>query len=152
MFRTREGVQAMLSKYYAARRRMESLAKQAEELQKKLEKLPKNEKVSQEVQQELERLRQAMVHEAGEIRKLAAHTLPYDLDKYLTPELHTLAKLTDDMAKELEKLQDEKDLQNGKLAGDLNMLAKRFGGRSQAVRRSGGQTVGILRGDFSAPS
>ncbi len=43
-----------------------------------------------------------------------------------------LAKLTDEMAKELEKLQKEQDLLNEKLGGKLDELAKRLAaGRRQ---------------------
>lgn len=126
MFRTREGVQAMLSKYYEARRRMESLAKQAEELQKKLEKLPKGEKLLEENRRELDHLRQAMARESAEIRKLANHALPYDLDKYLTPQLHALANLTDGVAKDLEKLQGQTGVQNGVAKQTLDDAIKRL--------------------------
>ena len=151
MFRTREGIQAMLSKYYEARRRMESLAKQAEELQKKLEKLPKDGKLSEETRQELERLQKAMAREAGEIRKLAAHTLPYDLDKYLTPELHALAKLTDEMAKESGKAARREGFAEREAGRQARCVGEAVGGGPQAVRPASGQTVGILRGRLPAP-
>ncbi len=137
MFRTREGIQAMLSKYYEARRRMESLAKQVEDIQKKLKKSPKDGKLSQEMQRELERLQKAMAHETEEICKLASHSLPYDLDKFLTPELQKLAQMTDEMAKELQKLQGMKDLSNKKLADQLKEMAKRLGaGRKEYDKRA----------------
>jgi hypothetical protein len=132
MIRTREGLQAMLSKYYAARRRMESLAKQADDLRKTLEKQPPGEKPSEATRRELARLQQSMRREAGEIRKSAAHLLPYDLDKNLTPQLHALAKLTEELAGEMEKLQQQKNLLNKQLAGNLDELARRLAaGRKQ---------------------
>ncbi len=58
MFRTRQGIEAMLSKYYAARRRMESLAKEMDDLREEDgETAARREAVSEEMRRELERLR-----------------------------------------------------------------------------------------------
>ncbi|MEN6407109.1 MAG: hypothetical protein ABFC77_11635 [Thermoguttaceae bacterium] len=126
IFRTREGIQAMLSKYDQARRRMESLAEQVEELRKKIDKLPKDEKLSQAMRDELQRLQKAMTVQADAIRKLAAHTLPYDLDKFLTPKLDELAAIADDVAKNVGGLRARKNLCNGKLSSELATLASRL--------------------------
>jgi hypothetical protein len=126
MLRTRGGVEALLSKYYQARRRMEGLAKQVEDLQKKLEKLSPGDKLAEETRRALAELRRAMAHEAAQLRKLAEHTLPYDLDKHLTPQLQALGQLTEEMAKDLERLEGEKGLQNAAVAGALSNLAKRL--------------------------
>ena len=137
MFRARQGMQAMLSKYYEARRRMESLAKQIDELSQKLEKLPPGGTASEEMRRELERLRESMRLEAGEIRKAAAHPLPYDLDKYLTPQLTRLAEMSEGMAEELGTLLEERGVLNEKLHGKLDELAKRLsGGRQQFKERA----------------
>ena len=53
MVRAGKACEAMLSKYYAARRRMESLAKKVEGLRKKLQKLPPGEQDSPKTRQEL---------------------------------------------------------------------------------------------------
>jgi len=126
MFQTRQGIEAMLSKYYAAQRRMESLAKKMDGLRKKMKSQPGDAKRSEETRRDLERLAEMMRREAAEIRKSADSPMPYDLDKSLTPELQQLAKTSEAMAKELEKLQKEKDLLNKKLAGRLDEMAKRL--------------------------
>ncbi len=126
MVRAKEGVQAMLSKYYAARRRMESAAAQVEGLRKKLQKLAPGEKLSEDTRQELRRLQRLIRREAGAIRKSAGHLTSYDLDKYLAPQLRMLVTLTDEMADALEKLQQDRDLINARLAGKLDELAKRL--------------------------
>jgi hypothetical protein len=131
MLRTRGGAEAMLSKYYQARRRMESLARQVEELQKKLAKVPPGDKLAEGTRRALGDLCRSMANEAEQLRKLAAHALPYDLDKFLTPQLQSLAQLNEDMAKDLERLEGEKDLHNARLAGALGNLA----GRLAAARK-----------------
>ena len=74
----------MLSKYYAARRRMESLAKEVEDLQKKLKKAAaRRESIATKCAARLEQLRQLMRKEAEEIRKSAKRRCPIDLDKNL---------------------------------------------------------------------
>ncbi len=67
-----------------------------------------------------------MRREAAEIRKSAQNLLPYDLDKYLTPQLDQLAQISEGMAKELENLLQERDLLNKRLGGKLDELARRL--------------------------
>ena len=126
MLMARKGIDAVLAKYYAARRRMESMAKQIDDLRKRLEKLPADARASEEIRRELDKLRESMQNEAEEIRKSAEHPLPIDLDKNLAPQLKDLAKLTDEMAGELQKFRQDKDLLNKKLAGKLDELAKQL--------------------------
>jgi hypothetical protein len=126
MLMARKGIDAVLAKYYAARRRMESMAKQIDDLRKRLEKLPADARASEEIRRELDKLRESMQNEAEEIRKSAEHPLPIDLDKNLAPQLKDLAKLTDEMAGELQKLRQDKDLLNKKLGGKLDELAKQL--------------------------
>jgi hypothetical protein len=126
MLQTRQGIEAMLSKYYAAQRRMESLAKKMDGLRKKTKSQRGDTKQSEEMKRELGKLAEAMRREAAEIRKSAAAMMPYDIDKALTPELEQLAKTSEEMAKQLEELQREKDLLNKKLGGRLDKMAKRL--------------------------
>ncbi len=126
MLQAREGIEAMLSKYYAAQRRMESLAKKMDGLRKKMKGQRGDAKRSEETRRQLGRLAEAMRREAAEIRHSAESLMPYDIDKALTPELQQLAKTSEAMAKQLEELQREKDLLNKKLAGRLDEMAKRL--------------------------
>lgn len=148
MFREREGLQAMLSKYYEARRRLESLARQTEELQKQIEKLPKNEKPSPETQQRLRQLQETMAREAVEIRKLAAHSLPYDLDKFLTPELNKMAKLAEKAAGDLKEMQALEDARNEKLANELTALANRLAAGRKRFDQRAAQPLEFLEAVF----
>jgi hypothetical protein len=135
--RARQGMEAMLSKYHDARRRMESLAREVEDLQKKLAKLPPDGKAAAETRRELERLARLMRQQAAAIREAAQRLTPYDLDKNLAPELEQAAAMSEAMAKELEKLLRERELINKKLAGKLDELAKRLAaGRKQYDQRA----------------
>ena len=121
-----EGIEAMMSKYDAARRRMERLAEELDKLQKELDKLPPDEKMSAETGKRLERLQEMFHREAEAMRKSAQLELPYDLDKQLAPELQRMARMTEEMAKTLEKLAKEREEINKKLRGKLDELAKRL--------------------------
>jgi hypothetical protein len=148
LVRTREGIQAMLSKYYAARRRMESLAEKAEGLRKKLTKLSPGGKLSAETRQELHHLQRLLRREAGAMRKSAGHSLPFDLDRHLAPELNSLVKLTDEMADTLEKLEKEKDLINKKLSGKLDELAKRLAAGRREFAQQAAEPLEYLEAIF----
>ena len=72
-----------------------------------------------------------MRQEAEAIRRSAARKLPFDLDQKLSPELGKMARLTDAMADELEKLQKQVDLLNKDAANRLEKMIKRLdAGRS----------------------
>jgi hypothetical protein len=126
MTQARQGIEAILSKYHEARRRMESLADKTEGLHKKVKSLPSGEKMSENMRRELKQLEELMRREAAAMRKAAKSPMPFDLDKNLAPELQQLAELSDEMAKELEKLLADRDAMNKKLAGKLDEMAKRL--------------------------
>jgi hypothetical protein len=126
MMRTKQGLEEMLAKYDAARRRMENMAEKMEGLKKKLDKHSNEDKASEETRREINRLREEMRKAADEIEKSANSPMPYDLDKSLASELKELARTSKAIAKELEKLQGERDLINKKLGGKLDDMAKKL--------------------------
>ncbi|HPD30128.1 MAG TPA: hypothetical protein PLL20_09050 [Phycisphaerae bacterium] len=138
MMLMREGLEMMQSKYQEAQRRMEAITDEIDKLKKELEKEPPDSELSREMQRRLEELTKRMGDEADEIREAAGHKLPYDLDKYLTPELMKLAKSLDEAARELEQLR-KKETQDGKggfpsVKGPLDKLkelSECLGGRKQ---------------------
>jgi len=115
----------MLSKYYAAQRRMEAAAKQMEGLQKKLKKQSGDAKQSEETRRELNRLREMMRQAAGEIRKSANAPLPYDLDKNLSSECSSWPTRRRKWPRSW-KSSGGADLLNKKLGGKLDELAKKL--------------------------
>jgi len=132
----RLGIQAVFSKYDAARRRIEGLVKDVDELRDKLNKLPPGEKLSEEARRGLERLQQPMQQEGEDLRKLSEFSLPYDLDKNLTPQLDQLAQMAAGMAEELQKLQAGQDLSNGAVANNLAKMAERLASGREQYRES----------------
>lgn len=132
MLRVRQGIEVLLSKYAAARRRMEGLAKEAEGLQKKLQDLPPESPASAETRNQLERMVQRLRKESAELRKSAGHKLPLDIDENLTPQLEQLASISSEVAAELEKLLADSQLLNERLAKALEEMNKKLAaGRKQ---------------------
>jgi hypothetical protein len=144
MMRAKQGLEEMLAKYDAARRRMEQLGERMEGLKKKMKKQDANAKASEETRREMNDLREAMQKAAAEINKSAETPLPYDLDKSLTSELQELAKTSEDLAKEMEKLQGERDLLNKKLGGKLDEMAKKLAGQRQLFNEQAMQPMEFL--------
>ncbi len=98
MVRTREGMEAFLSKYQQAQRRLENLAEAMDRLQKEIDKQPADSELAQEMKNELQQLAEQAKKEADAIRESAKHPLPYDLDKELSKHLDKLAEQMEEAA------------------------------------------------------
>jgi hypothetical protein len=125
MLQMRQGIEVLASKYHDAMRRVEELGQQVDELRKKLEKQPDG-PLAEEIRKELHRLQQQMQRESEAIARLAGNRLPFDLDAALAPELAKLSRMTDEMAKELEKLEKDRSLLKKDLAKSLAGMADRL--------------------------
>lgn len=99
----REGADALMSKYQAAQRRMESLQEQMEALQKQLEKKGADAALTEQEKEQLETLQKQIEQAAQDIRESAKELLPYDLDQALNDELEQLAKELDQAAEEMKQ-------------------------------------------------
>jgi hypothetical protein len=126
MLRIREGLNVMLSKYLAAQRRLENLLGEIEKLEKELAALPKDSPLGRELREKLARLKERFQNEAQEIRKSAAHELPYDLDKALRTQLERLAGAVDGAAGALGDLARQSPLSNGQTSDALAKLRKQL--------------------------
>jgi len=124
MLQVRQGLEVLMSKYEAARRRMTALAEEAEGLRKKTEELPPDSPLGPEIRKQTERFLQRLRKQSQEIRKSARQVLPYDLDKNLTPQLERLAKIPEDLAAEIEKLLKQSDLDHEALARQLEKATR----------------------------
>jgi hypothetical protein len=100
---TKQGLEVLLSKYEEARRRMEEIARQIEELQKELAKSPDDSQISGQVQKQIADLAAKMQREADEIRKSADQKLPFDIDGKMTDRLKDLADKLKQAAGEVEE-------------------------------------------------
>lgn len=144
MLQTQQGLEELLSKYEAAKRHMEQLNEKMEGLKKKLKKEKGDAKTSEDIRREMNELRQAMEKAANEIDKSAKKMLPFDLDKSLTPELERLSQMSKEMAKELEKLEAERDLINKKLGGKLDDMLKKMSAQRQMYNEEAMQPLEYL--------
>ena len=131
MLRTRQGLEVLMSKYDAARRRMEGLAKQSDDLRKRLDEQKPEESADAESRDQLRRLIKQLRRDSDELRKSAAHKLPYDIDENLTPQLEDIARMTSEMADELEKMLGDSQMQNERLAKKLEEMAKKLGNKRE---------------------
>jgi hypothetical protein len=128
LLQVREGLNALLAKYAEARRRMESLADETKQLQKKTAEQPPDRAVDDGTRQQAKRLVERLRHESEALRRLAQRKLPYDADQSLAPELEQLAHLTDRLAEELDKLLQEAELHRDLLERHLKTLAEDLAG------------------------
>jgi uncharacterized coiled-coil protein SlyX len=126
MLRVRRGLEVLTARYREARRRMEGVAKEMDELRKKLRDAPPQSRVAADAREELARLERLLEQDAAALRAAAKTRLPYDLDQRLSPEIEAVAALTEEMAKELEKLKKQTDLLNRDLEKQLAALAQRL--------------------------
>jgi hypothetical protein len=132
MMFTQKGIEALMSKYQAAQRRMEKMANEIEDLQNKIKKQPSGDTVSEETREELRRLELQMLEQAEAIDKLSKQKLPFDADRNFTPQLDEMIQMTDEMAKELKKLEELKSMHNEKLAGELGKMADQLSARRKS--------------------
>lgn len=128
MLRNKKGLEVLLARYREARRRMEGLAKETEGLRSKLKKTPKGSPISPEVREGVRQLRRLLRTDAQQMAAAAHARLPYDIDERLSPEIGSAAALTEQMAKELEKLEQQTDLLGKDLEKKLEEMAARLGG------------------------
>jgi len=129
LLRAREGIEVLLGKYREAQRRMEGLADEMDGLRKKLKDLPPDSPVALETRQQLRQTLQRLQKESEALRKLAQHKLPFDLDQHLSGQLQPLVNMTEEMAKELDKLLQQMDLLPKDLAAKLDGMARRLAGQ-----------------------
>lgn len=138
MMRTRHTLEMLASKYRQAQRRLESLAKKREELNKKLQDSLDQEKkglkkktkdkpgespVDDELKKDLAAMQDQLARDIAELRKAAASNSPYDLDKSLSKHLEDHIKRLESMSDRVQRLAKKKDLTDNELAQALKEMA-----------------------------
>ncbi|MFW6124501.1 MAG: hypothetical protein ACOC46_00015, partial [Pirellulales bacterium] len=129
LVRMREGLDALLSKYREARRRMEGIQEELEQLLHACQEEPADAPVGQDTRRDIERLRDRLREESEALRRLAEHSIPLDMDRALADELESLAEWTEQMADKLETFLEETELNHGALTGQMEKLLKELSGR-----------------------
>jgi hypothetical protein len=132
MLLSQKGIEALMAKYQSAQRRLEKMAGEIEDLQNKIKKKPPGETVSEETREELRRMELLMLEQAEAIEKISKQKLPFDADRNFTPQLDQMVQMTDEMAKELKKLEELKGMHNEKLAGELGNMADQLSSRRKS--------------------
>ncbi|MFN0052100.1 MAG: hypothetical protein ACKV0T_07910, partial [Planctomycetales bacterium] len=137
LVRTREGVDALVSKYQEAQRRLAGLQDELEKLRKQLEQRDSEGALSPGEREQLETLAKQIEEEAQALRDSAKHPLPYDLDQELNEELERLAKHLDQAAQEAREASQEPNATAGQTAQRLaemqEELAKERGALKEGI-------------------
>jgi len=135
--RVRQGIEALMSKYREARRRLERLHREIDQLAREMADMPEDSPLKEEGRRRLQRLSRRSREESEALRKLLEHQLPFAADQRLASELRESVKLTKEMEAELEKLAKLSDLSGPEAARRLRELAAQL----QAERTRFGQQV-----------
>jgi hypothetical protein len=143
-----KGIEALMSKYQAAQRQMEKMAGEIDDLRKKTEKRPPDDNIGEETRSELRRLRQMTDEQAAAMEKLSREKLPFDADANLAPQLEQAARLTKDMAKELKKLEELKQMSNAKLTGELGKMFDQLSQRREQYNEKASMPLDKLEAVF----
>jgi hypothetical protein len=138
MVRAREGLELLMSKYQQARRRLEGLAAEAEEMQKKQKDQPKDAAATDEDRKDLQKLAERARKDAEAIREAAKKQLGYDLDKHLTPHLEKLSRELEAAAKELEEAAKKGGLTKEQMSKALEKLGGQLDRQKQETDRETG--------------
>jgi hypothetical protein len=127
MTRTRNGLNRLLSRYQEAERRLESVADEMEQLEKKLAALPPG-PLADELREELQQLTERMSGEAEAIAQLGRSPLPYDLDQKLSKNLHHLADQLGELADKVGDLARSPSASKSQVGEELERLRKQLAG------------------------
>ncbi len=132
----REGLDALMSKYREADRRLEGLEDAVDSLLTACDAEPPEAAVGQQRRGEAERLAARLRDEAAALRSLAERSLPLDIDQALTDELEAMTRAVEQMAEQLEELLDEDDLNHEALGRQLEKLMEELGRKRGHFRQA----------------
>jgi len=143
MIETEQGIEVLLAKYDEARRRIESLAEKVEKLNKELEAAPSG-KQADELQKKMEKLVDELRKQSEALQKLSEHRLPVDIDESLSPKIGEMAKMTQQMADDLEKSLKQSPSDRQQIQRQLEKMAKQLGQEKQDYQEQVSQPLGQL--------
>jgi len=105
MLLAQAGIEALMSRYEAAERRLENDKADAQKLLDDLQKAPPDSEISKEDKHLLDDLTKRMEEDAGELHKAVKQSLPLDVDKAMSDQLEQLAKDLDELVQEAKQAQ-----------------------------------------------
>ncbi len=130
---TREGLEALLSKYQQVRRRLESVAEELEQLGKETSDQPNEEAASEELRRELQKLAEKMEQEADALRKLREERQNFKLDEELAKELQRQEEALQRLAKQTEALAGNAQARNEDLKRELERMRNELAGERERL-------------------
>jgi hypothetical protein len=145
MRRTKEGMKMLASKYQQARRRLEQLNSELEEMRKKLEDATNSDaELSEQDRKDLEKLTKRMQEESEAFKKLSEQTLPYDLDKELSPQLKEQSEALQKMAEQMKTLSKNQAATKKSASEQLKQMQKQLGQQRQQHEQNSMQPVELI--------
>ncbi len=109
----------MMNRHQQARRRMESIAAELQELSEKLAEASPDSEVAEEIREQMKKLAEQMQKEAEAIQELADKPLPLDLDQKLSPELQKMAEQLQQLSREMADAAADPNLNTSQLQQEL---------------------------------
>lgn len=144
MRRSKEGMQMLASKYQQARRRLEQLNAELEEMQKKLEERPPGSELSEEDRKALDELKKRLEEESQAFQELSEQSLPYDLDKQLSPQLKEQSEKLKKLAEQMQQLSENKQATNKSAAEQLKQMQEALGQQRKQHDQNAMQPVELI--------
>ncbi|MDB5387794.1 MAG: smc 7 [Planctomycetaceae bacterium] len=131
----RQGVESMLAKYQQIRRRMEGLAAEIEELKKKAQAEPDNEKAQAELHEALKKLASKMQDEVESLNKLQNEKQNFALEKALHQELERQVKALQELTKQAESLAQNPAATNEEIEKALGKMLEQLNGERNELEK-----------------
>ncbi len=144
LLRQQQGLQALMSKYQAAERRLESMLEKIAELQKQIADADRDATVADARRDELKQLLDALREHAAEIAESAAEPLPYDADRELNQHLQRLADELSRAAKSLAASSNDAQLTNTQLSEQLQELMQQLSANRQGLKKEAMEPLELL--------
>ena len=144
MRRSKEGMKMLASKYQQARRRLEQLNAELEEMQKKLEEQTPDSELSESDRKSLEELKKRLEEEAKSFQEMSEQSLPYDLDKELSPQLQQQSEQLKKLAEQMQKLSENQKATNKSASEQLKEMRKSLGQQREKHEQDAMQPVELI--------
>jgi hypothetical protein len=119
----RDAMETLTAKYQEARRRLESLADEAEKVRKELAE-QEGKELTPDLRQKMQELAEKFQREAEALRRLAAEKLPFAIDQELTKRLEEQAERLEQLQKKMQELADDDEALRQEIEKEMADLAQ----------------------------
>lgn len=104
----RAGMQEMMNRFQQAKRRLERLASEMQDLQKQLAEADPDSDVAKELQEKMKKLAEQMKKDADALEELSKRPLPIEIDETLSPQLKEMAERLRKAAEQMQQTAGQK--------------------------------------------